>query len=87
MPDLHPFAEGRLCQDTVTVGGRGHTMEHVGLFKGLHFCDGGSVELMKGLRSREMETHRDRKQTRDCQVEGVELERDCLMGTGFPLRR
>lgn len=56
MPDLHPFAEGRLCQDTVTVGGRGHTMEHVGIFKGLHLRDGGSVELMKGLWSREMET-------------------------------
>lgn len=42
-------------------------MEHVGIFKGLHLCDGGSVELTKGLQSREMETHRDRKQTRDCQ--------------------
>lgn len=31
-------------------------MEHVGIFKGLHLRDGGSVELMKGLWSREMET-------------------------------
>lgn len=31
-------------------------LEHVGIFKGLHLRDGGSVELMKGLWSREMET-------------------------------
>lgn len=66
MSHLHPFARGRLCQDTITVGGRGHMMERVGIL-GLHPCDGGSVGLTKGLWSRETETHRDRKQTRDCQ--------------------
>ena len=36
MSVVHLLSEGQLLQDVVTVGGRDHGVEHVGVFRGLH---------------------------------------------------
>lgn len=61
MPDLHPFAEGHLCQDTVAVSDRGHSLEHVGIFTGLPSVGRDrreSAEIVRGPRGKDRGMHR-----------------------------